>query len=139
MYSVLHSFNVPALALLGGEPFPSLHPSRLEGVLQLQSTGDGCIPAVPLLRGAPLRHIHRRDARHPGPGDLERRDGHRTAEEGGGAMGEKIALEKYTVGVRPFLGGLVLAVRPAHAQIEIRELFIFGVIGLNINVAKIQS
>lgn len=52
-------------------------------------------------------------------------------------MGEEIALEKYTVGVRQILDRLVLAVRPAHAQIEIRELFILGVIiseiGMNVN------
>lgn len=57
-------------------------------------------------------------------------------------MGEEVTLEKHTVGVRKVLGRLVLAVRPAHAQVEIRELFIFGVmivresinvIGLKIN------
>lgn len=43
-------------------------------------------------------------------------------------MGEEVPLEKHPVGVRQVLDRVVLAVRAAHAQIEIRELFILGVI-----------
>lgn len=94
----------------------------------VQSPRDGGVPPVPLLRGAAVRDIHRGDARHPGPGDLERRDRHRAAEEGGGALGEEVPVEKHTGGVRPVLDRVVLAVRPAHAQIQIRELSLLGVI-----------
>lgn len=127
-FSVLHSRYVLTLPFSGRKPFPSLHPPRLEGVFLVQSPGDGGVPTVPLLRGAALRNFHRGDARHPGPGYLERRDGHRAAEEGGGALGEEVQVEKHPGRVRPLLHRVVLAVRAAHAKIQIRELFILGVI-----------
>lgn len=97
-------------------------------MLLVQPSGDGGVPPVPLLRGAALRDLHRGDARHPGPGDLERRDRHRAAEEGGGALGEEVQVEKHPGGVRPIFHRMVLAVRAAHAKIQIRELSVLGVI-----------
>lgn len=96
-------------------------------MLRLQSPGDGGPPPVPLVRGPPLRHIHGGHAGHPSASHLERRDGNRAAEKGGGPLGEEVPLEKHTGGLRQVFRGLVLAVRPAHAQVEVRELSVLRV------------
>lgn len=92
-----------------------MHQARLERVFRVQPAGDRGFPALSVLRGAAVRHFHSGDAQHPSSGDMERRNGYRAAEEGGGAMGEKVALEKHPVGLRQVLNRLVLTFRSAYA------------------------
>lgn len=75
--AVLYSVDVAPLPLSGRQPFFGLHPARLEGMLDVQPPGDGGPPAVPLVRGAAIRHLHARHARYAGAGNMVRRDRHR--------------------------------------------------------------
>lgn len=64
--------------------------------------------AFPRVRGVALLHLHVDHAGHPADGHLERRDGHRTAEEGD-VRHEAVALEKSPDGDGTVLDRLVFA------------------------------
>ena len=66
--------------------------------------------------GSALRSVHLDHVRDPGVRHLERRDGHRGAEEGGGAVGEEVPLEVDAGSVRALLPLLVLALLQGGAR-----------------------
>ena len=66
--------------------------------------------------GFALRSVHLDHVRDPGVRHLERRDGHRGAKEGGGAVGQEVPLEVDAGGVRTLLPLLVLALLQGGAR-----------------------
>lgn len=90
-----------------------MHQTRVEGMLDVLTPRHCRAASVPHLRGASLRSLHHHHARHAAQCDLERRDWHRAAEEGGGAVGEEEPVQVDRVSFRSLFTFVVFAVQPA--------------------------
>lgn len=66
------------------------------------------------VRGTSLCNFYGRHAWNSGASHLERRNGYRAAEKGGGTVGEEVALEKHSGCLREVLAAVVLTVREAY-------------------------
>lgn len=115
---LLHSAHLYPRFILMCQSIRFVHQARVEGVLDFFTSSDGRLAAVPHFWGAALRRLHHHHAGNAIKRNLEWRNGNWAIEEGGGALGEEVALEKHRSGVWSLLSPVDVAVQPAQHQVQ---------------------